>query len=173
MKWESHTKAISNTNETLCLLDSLCIAHEVEKIKTFPYLVVTGCPEKDPYHCIKLAEYARDVLINIQAYNKKFNKQLKIRIGIHTGKINAAILGYSKFLYDIFGDTVNFTSRLTSSAEWNTIQLSQVTANKLLSYKKEKFDITEKGEINLKGKGLQKVYLLNIYNSEKIIYSEV
>lgn len=61
----------------------------------------------------------------------------------------AGIIGTHKFVYDVWGDTVNLASRLESSAESGTIHISESVARIL----KFDFDVEPRGEIALKGKG--------------------
>ena len=75
--------------------------------------------------------------------------QLNIRIGLHTGAVAAGILGTHKYVYDVWGDAVNFASRLESSAEPGTIHISESVARKI----KFDFEMESRGEIALKGKG--------------------
>jgi hypothetical protein len=149
---------INEMNQFVWLMDSLCAAHGVEKIKTTPFLIVSGCPEPVPQHTRRLILLARDVLANAALYNKEHGTNIRIKAGIHTGKVTAGVLGATKFIYDVFGDTVNFASRLTSSAEWETVQLS-AAAQKLVG---KDFDSDDMGIIELKGKGPQQIFRLQL-----------
>ena len=162
--YEDHVpqEFICTINQVFYLLDTLSVEHNVEKIKNFPYLVVAGCPEPDDRHYIKISEYAIAVMQGIAALNDRCGKGLQVRIGIHTGNIIASVVGDTKFLYDIFGDAVNMASRLSSSADWNTIQISEDLAKKLETSVMPKFSVTYKETRDLKGKGIQRIYLLHV-----------
>jgi len=149
---------VAEFNEFLWVLDTLCVHHKVEKIKTTPYLIVSGCPEANANHARNLVLLARDVLIHQKRYCSLHAISVKIKVGIHSGRVTAGVLGSSKFLYDVFGDTVNFASRLTSSAKPDTIQVSKVTKQLL----EKEFDFIGPNEFELKGKGMQEVWLVDL-----------
>jgi class 3 adenylate cyclase len=84
---------------------------------------------------------------------------ISIRIGIHTGPVVAGVIGKKKFIYDIWGDTVNTASRMESPALPVTNQVSDDTFNLLSA--KTKFTLTARGEIEVKGKGMMKTWFLD------------
>lgn len=151
-------RMVNDMNEFLFIMDCLCMYHHVEKIKTVPYLVVSGCPEPISRHCNRLAALARDVIHFAEAYNRAYHTSIRVKAGLHSGKVTAGVLGATKFIYDVFGDTVNFASRLASSSTWGVVQCSD-HARKLM----EGFtEVIDRGEIELKGKGMQKVYTVDL-----------
>ncbi|KAL0485525.1 Npr2 [Acrasis kona] len=81
---------------------------------------------------------------------------MTFKCGIHSGSFMAGVVGTSKFLFDVFGDTVNTASRICSSCIKNYIQLSNNTNDALLG----KFHTKERGEIHLKGKGVMRTFWL-------------
>eukprot|EP00672_Neobodo_designis_P006483 CAMPEP_0174878644 /NCGR_PEP_ID=MMETSP1114-20130205/82861_1 /TAXON_ID=312471 /ORGANISM="Neobodo designis, Strain CCAP 1951/1" /LENGTH=2292 /DNA_ID=CAMNT_0016114033 /DNA_START=739 /DNA_END=7617 /DNA_ORIENTATION=- len=149
---------VADMNEFLWLMDSLCVHHKVEKIKTTPFLIVSGCPEPVRDHVRRLCILARDMVTITNTYNMHTGSDIRVRVGIHTGKVTAGVLGSTKFLYDIFGDTVNLASRMTSSAQWGDIQLSEVSRKAIGG----EFGTIARGEVELKGKGKQPVFLLDV-----------
>ena len=153
------SEVVMGMNAFLWILDNITLKYGVEKIKTTPFLVVSGCPERNTDHPQRLAMCARDILAAVAQFNIDTGSHFKIKVGIHTGKVTAGVLGSTKFLYDVFGDTVNFASRLTSSAEWGTVQLSSETALRL---SRVGILTIPKGTIELKGKGKQEIHLLNL-----------
>ena len=80
-----------------------------------------------------------------------------LRVGIHSGPVVAGVIGSRKFIYDLWGDTVNLASRMESHGIIDQIQVSQVVADKLESH----FKLEARGEIAVKGKGNMPVYLLH------------
>eukprot|EP00744_Colponema_vietnamica_P001438 GILI01002381.1.p1 GENE.GILI01002381.1~~GILI01002381.1.p1 ORF type:complete len:1839 (-),score=500.94 GILI01002381.1:622-5454(-) len=148
---------IDSMNTFLWILDAITVKYQVEKIKTAPFLVVSGCPERRADHPERLAMVAMEIIAAVKQFNVDTNSDFKIKVGIHSGKVTAGVLGSTKFLYDVFGDTVNFASRLTSSAAWGTIQISAETAKRLHS---SGFKVENFGTVELKGKGVQQIYLL-------------
>jgi class 3 adenylate cyclase len=95
----------------------------------------------------------RDLLGRDFAIN---SSHLEVRIGIGTGPIVAGVLGKKKFIYDLWGDTVNIASRITSEGVPGMIQCDTMTYHRLAS----SFDFYEPQSIYLKGKGNMTVYRL-------------
>ena len=147
---------VNDVNGFLWVMDSLCVRNKCEKIKTVPYLVVSGCPDPTPVHASRLARCALDFLVAAESWNRENGTHIRIKAGIHTGKVTAGVLGSSKFQYDIFGDTVNFASRLTTNAEWGTLQVSQITQALLAT----EYEFVDRGQVELKGKGAQHVFVV-------------
>ena len=79
-----------------------------------------------------------------------------MRVGIDTGPVIAGIIGRNKFIYDLWGDTVNIASRMESNGVTGEIQVSENTWKRL----KDKFQFRERGEIEVKGKGQMKAWIL-------------
>ena len=81
---------------------------------------------------------------------------MRVRIGIHSGAAVAGVIGVKKFIYDVWGDTVNTASRMESHGVPGQIHISEASY-KLL---KDKYSIEERGLIQVKGKGQMRTYLL-------------
>eukprot|EP01012_Entosiphon_sulcatum_P039111 TRINITY_DN5119_c0_g2_i1.p1 TRINITY_DN5119_c0_g2~~TRINITY_DN5119_c0_g2_i1.p1 ORF type:complete len:2092 (+),score=538.26 TRINITY_DN5119_c0_g2_i1:622-6897(+) len=151
---------IRQLNHFLAILDKLTIVHKVEKIKTHPFLVVSGCPERRPDHAEALLRLALDFFAAVKKYQETHKNEgdpIKMKCGIHSGRVSAGVLGRNKWVYDVFGDTVNLSSRLTSSGDWGRIQVSEAVkqaTEHLVSFR-------ARGQVELKGKGLVNVYYVD------------
>ncbi|MCZ7640780.1 MAG: response regulator [Verrucomicrobia bacterium] len=131
--------------------DELARRHHVEKIKTIGdcYMAVCGVPEPRPGHAAILAAMALEMLESVRAFNAGQGRALQIRIGLNTGPVVAGVIGRSKFIYDLWGDTVNTASRMESSGLPGRIQVTATTRDALLA----EYTFEDRGEIEIKGKG--------------------
>lgn len=138
--------------------DQLTEEHGLEKIKTIgdAYMVVGGLPVQKPNHAEAIAAMALDMQDRITEFCKDTGKALSIRIGINTGPVIAGIIGTKKFIYDLWGDTVNIASRMESHGIPGSIQVTEATYNRL----RKEYIFEERGPIQVKGKGKMNCYLL-------------
>ena len=149
---------VSELNGLFSEFDALCERTEVEKIKTIgdAYLAVGGLPGTRADHATAVAELALGMVEAVARLNVSSGRDWRIRIGVHSGPAVAGVIGTRKFVYDVWGDTVNVASRLESSAEPNRIHISEPVAEAL----RGAFDIEPRGIIDLKGKGNTESFLL-------------
>ena len=145
-------------NRIFSAFDELAEQFGLEKIKTIgdAYMVAGGIGGSAENYSAAIADMAvamRDLLRNDFAVN---SSHLEVRIGMGTGPVVAGVVGKKKFIYDLWGDTVNIASRITSEGVPSMIQ-TDVTTYKRLN---EEFEFDEPQVIYLKGKGEMTVYRL-------------
>lgn len=132
-------------NRIFSLFDGIVEDYGLEKIKTIgdAYMVVSY---DDP---TKVADLSLKFLAAIGKYNDENNVNFNLRIGIHTGPAVAGVIGLKRFLYDVWGDTVNTASRMESTGVPGRIQVTDVVKQRLA--KTHAFE--ERGVMPIKGKG--------------------
>jgi class 3 adenylate cyclase len=143
-------------NQVFSCFDELAEEHRLEKIKTIgdAYMVAGGLNDDKINYSDAIANMAlsmRDVLAEEFAKMK-----LEIRMGIGTGPVVAGVVGKKKFIYDLWGDTVNIASRITSESVPGSIQVDLTTYRRL----RQRFDFGAPRTIYVKGKGDMTVYEL-------------
>jgi len=93
-------------------------------------------------------------------YLKKRNKssdiKWQIRVGIHTGDVIGGVVGIKKYIYDVFGDTINLAARMEQYSDTMKINISEDT----YQYLKNNFTCIERDGIVVKGKGVMKMYFV-------------
>ncbi|PAA80526.1 hypothetical protein BOX15_Mlig034349g17 [Macrostomum lignano] len=133
---------------------------DVEKIKTVGACLMaasglntkTRKKNKDPDwdHLYALMDFCLDVLEQTKEFNEAlFNFDFKLKIGYNIGEVTAGVIGSTKLLYDIWGDTVNVSSRMYSTGEMMRIQVTKDVAKKLES----RYEFEDRGTTYVKGKG--------------------
>jgi PAS domain S-box-containing protein len=138
--------------------DTICETYGLEKIKTIgdAYMVAGGIPVPTDHHGTAIAMMALDMVQKVQELRELTGRKLQIRIGIHTGAVIAGVIGTQKFIYDLWGDTVNIASRMESHSDIGKIQVTAATYELL----KHQFILEERGAIEVKGKGQMQTYWL-------------
>ncbi|XP_067000189.2 soluble guanylate cyclase 88E [Anabrus simplex] len=136
--------------------DVYLLRRQVETIGD-AYMVVSGAPEKEINHAEKVCDMALDMVEAItDLKDPSTGSHLQIRVGVHSGAVVAGIVGLKMPRYCLFGDSVNTASRMESTSEAMKIHISQSTRDLLPPC----YQVSERGEIQVKGKGTMKTYWL-------------
>ena len=144
-------------NQLFSMFDERAKREGVEKIKTIgdAYMAACGVPEANPDHARIMVNFAKGMYQDLAKYNETADIQFNIRIGLNCGPVTAGVIGTTKFIYDVWGDTVNVASRMESAANPGAIRISEALRNKLEG---SEFEFTEPIECKIKGKGLMKTF---------------
>ncbi|XP_061079043.1 adenylate cyclase type 9-like isoform X2 [Conger conger] len=139
----------------------------IEKIKTIgaTYMAASGLnaqqcagdPAKPHGHLRALFDFALEMMRVVDDFNKNMlGFQFKLRIGFNHGPLTAGVIGTTKLLYDIWGDTVNIASRMDTTGVECRVQVSE-ESHRALSEMDYEFDY--RGTVNVKGKGQMRTFL--------------
>jgi class 3 adenylate cyclase len=131
----------------------------IEKIKTIgdAYMAVCGLPDPCTDHTERMMAMAVRMLELVKECGRELKTPLQLRIGINSGPVVAGIIGRRKFIYDLWGDTVNLASRMESHGIPDAIQVTRPVYEKLRS----RYPFEERGPIEVKGKGTVETWVLH------------
>jgi class 3 adenylate cyclase len=149
---------ISELNDIFTAFDNIMEANACERIKTIGdgYLAVSGMVTKDRDSALHLVQAAVAMLDFLKGRNQTADLPWEVRIGIHSGDLVGGVVGVRKYIYDVFGDTVNCAARLEQHCDPMKINISQTTRNLVAS----SFPLIPRGSIETKGKGPIEMYYL-------------
>lgn len=137
--------------------DQLAQRHGLEKIKTIGdcYMAVSGLPAARDDHASAALAMARDMLAEAQALAIATGEPLQLRVGLSSGPVVAGVIGRSKFIFDLWGDTVNTASRMESHGSPGRIQCCEETARLL-----PEVALEAREGVVVRGKGAMRVFLV-------------
>jgi adenylate cyclase len=139
-------------------LDALVDRHGLEKIKTSgdSYMVVSGVPQPRDDHMEALACLALDMADAVADLKDPQGRAVPLRIGLAAGPVVAGVVGARKFFYDVWGDAVNVAARMETTDVEGRIQVPQDVYDRL----NHAFLLEERGEVDIKGKGVMHTWYL-------------
>jgi class 3 adenylate cyclase len=154
--------AVALLNEVFTAFDEIAEKSDLEKIKTMGdgYMVVAGAPTPRDDHCKAIANLALDMRDWINGRVADDGIKLRVRIGIDSGPAVGAVVGTTKFSYDMWGDTINVASRMESSGEPGRIQIGPGAYQRL----HKAYRLESRGSIDIKGKGQMETWFLESAN---------
>ena len=151
-------EVVAFLNEVFSHFDALVSERNLEKIKTIgdAYMAAAGIPVGMNDHAGAIADLALAMLTYCAATTSPVGTPLRIRIGINTGPVVAGVIGTKRFIYDLWGDTVNLASRLETTCPTSSIQVSDATFQLL----KDRYRFEDRGQIAIKGRGHCQAWVL-------------
>jgi class 3 adenylate cyclase len=155
----SAAEVVDMLNGLFSRFDQVASELGIEKIKTIGdcYMAVCGLPKPCSDHPDRMARMALRMTEATRQYAQEKGLDLQLRIGLNSGPVVAGVIGVTKFIYDLWGDTVNLASRMESTGVPGGIQVTRSVYERL----KESFEFESRGTVQVKGKGETDVWLLH------------
>ena len=148
---------VAALNDLFSRFDERAKEMGVEKIKTIgdAYMAACGVPEENEFHAQVMIDFAKGMLEDLEKYNAMAPIKFQIRIGLNCGPVTAGVIGTTKFIYDVWGNTVNVASRMETAASPGTIRITEDLKRHLRG---SGYKFSKAIECEIKGKGLMKTY---------------
>ena len=151
---------VTALNDLITRFDKRAEECGVEKIKTIgdAYMAACGVPVPNPDHAAVMLRFAEGMYQDLEEYNQTARIQFNIRIGVNSGPVIAGIIGRDKFIYDLWGDTVNVASRMQALCVPGEILVTDAVRMRVeKSLATIRFE--HQTEYNVKGRGTMKTYV--------------
>lgn len=138
--------------------DEVIHRYEMEKIKTIGdcYMFVAGLHESQTDHCSIAIEAALDLLFETRQVSITLGREVQVRIGVHSGPLVAGVVGELRFVYDLWGSTVNLANRIEEAGKGNQVTVSQAVIDRVGS----EFVYERAGRPRLRGVGPTVLYVI-------------
>jgi class 3 adenylate cyclase len=151
-------RLIEVLDQVFTAFDQLAERFGLEKIKTIgdAYMAVSGLPAQRPDHAEAAADMALAMRTELAGVCTTLGLELRLRIGLQSGPVVAGVIGRNRFIYDLWGDTVNTASRMEATSLPDRIQVTEEVHRRLSA----SFAFEPRGEIDVKGKGSLRTYFL-------------
>jgi class 3 adenylate cyclase len=152
------TELVALLNDVFSACDRLAEAFKLEKIKTVgdAYMVVGGLHTVYGYdesahagHAFDVARMGLAIIDELGRFQRERGVRIEMRVGMHVGPAVAGVIGLKKFIYDVWGDTVNTASRMESTGVPGRLQVTTETRERLATA----FEFERRGIIEVKGRG--------------------
>jgi class 3 adenylate cyclase len=152
------TEIVTMLSDLFSRFDAICARYGLEKIKTIGdcYMVAAGIPEPLPDPVNRLARAAILMLAEVDNITAPDGSRIAVRIGMHSGPVTAGVIGDAKFIFDVWGDTVNTASRMESHGAPGRIQVTDAVRTVLAG----QYEFEGPHTIDVKGKGPTRVWWL-------------
>jgi adenylate cyclase len=152
-------------------LDALVDRHGLEKVKSSgdSYMVVSGVPVPRDDHMEALACLALDIAAAVAGLTDPQGRAVPLRIGLAAGPVVAGVVGARKFFYDVWGDAVNIAARMETTDVEGRIQVPHDVYERL----NHEFVLEERGDIDVKGKGVMHTWYLVGRRDDQAVRSAV
>src|SRR5262249_46830898 len=120
-------EAVRLLNSLVGAFDEAAERHGVEKVKTIgsSYMAVCGMSVQRPDHPFRMVEFAQDMLRAVRHFNHDHASNLSLQVGINAGPVAGGLVGRTRFIYDLWGETVNVARAIRAHGKPNTIQVTR------------------------------------------------
>lgn len=151
---------VAELERCFAAFDDIVDRYGVTKLKTIgdAYMAVGGLPVANNTHAFDVVRAGLDMAAWIdEPTDGRPRVPFKVRIGVHTGPLVAGVIGKRRFLYDVWGDTVNVAARMESSGEPGRVNISQQTWELV----RDQVECTARGLVKAKGKGELEMFFVD------------